>query len=319
MFTAENTVLVTFVGIDVAKNSVEACLLPQSRKLTPRDPGDLVKELADCGSCLVVMEATGGYERPWVAALLDAGIPVAVVNPKRVRDFAKAMGHLAKTDRIDAAVIARYAEVAQPRPLEKMPAKQAQLQDLVNRRRQVLSMRTTEHNRLETAATAAARRSIGTVRKILDRELQRLEKEITALVESDEDWRQKTELLQGVPGVGPVTSTNLVAELPELGRLNRQEIAALVGVAPFNRDSGEHRGKRFISGGRSQIRSVLYMAALSASRHNPKLQQFAQRLKAAGKPAKVWITACARKLLIILNTMVQNNTPWEPQRCVQGA
>lgn len=310
---------VTYVGLDVAKDSAEACCLPEGRQFTPRDPGHLVKELAGRGRCLVVVEATGGYERSWVSALLDAGISVAVVNPKRVRDFAKAMGHLAKTDRIDAAMIAQYAEVADPRPMEKVPAKQAELQDLVNRRRQVLGMRTMEQNRRATVATVAARRSIDVVLKTFDRELERLEEAITALVESDDDWHDKVRLLRDVPGVGPVTGVTLVAEVPELGQLNRQEIAALIGVAPFNQDSGEHRGKRFIAGGRTHVRSVLYLAALSASRHNPLLRKFAARLKAAGKPAKVWITACARKLLIILNTMLRTNTPWDPQRCVQGA
>ncbi len=227
------------------------------------------------------------------------------------------MGILAKSDRIDARVIAQYAQVAQPRPMEKMPGKQAELQDLVHRRRQLLSMKIMEQNRQELTATPAARRSIGVMLKTMERELDRLEKAITALVESDDDWRDRVRLLRDVPGVGPVTGVTLVAEVPELGKLNRQEIAALVGVAPFNRDSGEHRGKRFIMGGRSHVRSVLYMAALSASRHNPKLRAFAQRLKAAGKPAKVWITACARKLLVLLNTMLSTNTPWDPLRCVQ--
>ena len=318
MSNTHDAAFVTYVGLDVAKDSAEACCLPEGRPFQPKDPGHLVKELGGRGLCLVVMEATGGYERRWASALLDAGIAVAVVNPKRVRDFAKAMGHLAKTDRIDAAVIAQYAQVADPRPLEKIPAKQAELQDLVNRRRQVLVMRTMEQNRRVTVTSAAARRSIDAVLKTFERELQRLEEAITTLVESDDDWHDKVRLLQDVPGIGPVTGVTLVAEVPELGQLNRQEIAALVGVAPFNRDSGEQRGKRFIAGGRAHVRSVLYMAALSASRHNPSLRRFAARLKAAGKPAKVWITACARKLLIILNTMLRTNTPWDPQRCVQG-
>lgn len=311
--------VVTWVGVDVAKDSAEAFLAPQSRPFTPRDPAHLVKELAGRGPCRVVLEATGGYERPWVAALLEAAIPVAVVNPKRVREFAKALGYLAKTDRIDAAVIAEYAQVVKPRPMDKRPEKQAELHDLVTRRRQVLGLRTAESNRRQIAATQASRRSIDLVLKALDKELTRLDKAITALVESDDDWRDKVKMLQEVPGVGVVTSVSLVAEIPELGHLNRQEIAALVGVAPFNDDSGPHRGKRFIAGGRSYIRSVLYMAALAASRHNPNVRQFAERLKAAGKPAKVWLTACARKLLIILNTMLRNNTPWDPKRCLQGA
>ena len=318
MSTLQNAPSVTYVGVDVAKDSAEVFLLPEGRHLTPRDPAHLVKELASRGPCLVVLEATGGYERPWAAALLDANILVAVVNPKRVRDFAKGLGYLAKTDRIDAAVIARYAEVVQPRPMDKMPEKQAELQDLVARRRQVLEMRTMDLNRKQTAATAAARRSIQLVLQSLDHELKRLEQAIAELVESDEDWRDKIRMLAEVPGVGQVTGTTLIAEMPELGHLNRQEIAALVGVAPFNRDSGPHRGKRFIDGGRRYVRNVLYMAALSASRHNPALRKFAARLKAAGKPAKVWLTAVARKLLIILNTMLRTNQPWDPLRCAQG-
>jgi transposase len=319
MSDPQATPTVTYVGIDVAKGSVEVCVRASNRRFTPRDPVHLVQELAAVPAAFVILEATGGYERPWVAALLDAGIAVAVVNPRRVRDFAKALGYLAKTDRIDASVIAEYGQTAQPRPLEQVPAKQAELQDLVNRRRQVVSMRTMEQNRLGTAGTRAARRSIELLLKALERELKRLEEAIAALVESDDDWRDKTRLLQEVPGVGPVTGRTLVAEVPELGQLNRQEIAALVGLAPYNRDSGKHSGKRFISGGRAHVRSVLYMAGLSASRHNPVVRAFAERLKAAGKPPKVWITACARKLLIILNTIIQTNTPWRPERCLQGA
>jgi transposase len=308
-----------FVGVDVAKDSAQVCCLPEGRNFTTRDPAHLVRELASLGTCFVVLEATGGYERPWATALLQADIRVAVANPKRVRDFAKAIGHLAKTDHIDAFVIARYGQVANPRPLEKPHPKQAELQDLVNRRRQLLNMHTMEENRRATVRSSTAKRSIDAVLRTFQKELDRLEHAITSLVESDDDWNDKLHLLQGVPGVGPVTGVTLIAEVPELGELNRQEIAALVGVAPFNRDSGEQRGKRFIAGGRAQVRSVLYFAALSASRYNPALRAFAERLKKAGKPAKVWITACARKLLTLLNSMIRNNTPWDPLRCAQNA
>jgi transposase len=316
--SATNDARSTIVGIDVDKDSAEVCMMPEGRRWTFQQPAEMVEELLLRQPSLVIIEATGGYERRWVAALLDAGIPVAVVNPKRVRDFARAMGYLAKTDAIDAGVIAEYGRVAEPRPLEKMPAKQAELQDLVTRRRQLLSMRTMEQNRKAVAVTPAARRSIEQMLKVFDRELTRLEKAITALVESDDDWSDKLRMLREVPGVGPVTGVTLVAEVPELGQLNRQEIAALIGVAPFNRDSGQYKGKRFIAGGRSQVRSVLYLAALSASRHNPLVRRFAERLKAAGKPPKVRITACARKLLVILNTLLKTKTPWNPLRCVQG-
>ena len=316
--SATNDARCTILGIDVDKDSAEVCFMPEGRRQRCQQPAELIEQLLPCRPFLVVIEATGGYERRWVAALLDAGIPVAVVNPKRVRDFARAMGYLAKTDAIDARVIAEYGKVAEPRPLEKMPAKQAELQDLVARRRQLLSMRTMEQNRMSVAATAAARRSIQEILKVFNRELIRLEKAITALVESDDDWSDKVRMLREVPGVGPVTGLTLVAEVPELGQLNRQEIAALIGVAPFNRDSGQYKGKRFIAGGRSHVRSVLYLAALSASRHNPLVRRFAERLKAAGKPPKVRITACARKLLVILNTLLKTKTPWNPLRCVQG-
>lgn len=310
----------TIVGVDVAQKNAEVYIAPTGRRLTLDDPARLVAELKDVADhCLVVLEATGGYERRWAAALLDAAIPVAVVNPKRVRDFAKAAGRLAKTDAIDAAIIAEFAEKLPPRTLEKTSAKQAELRDLVDRRRQVLAMQTMETNRREKVATAAAIKSIGKVLKALAIELRRLEAAIAALVESDDDWKGKLEMLTEVPGVGQVTGVTLVAEVPELGRLNRQEIAALVGVAPFNRDSGQFRGKRCISGGRAHVRCVLYMAALSAAKHNAWLRTFSDRLKQAGKPPKVRLMACARKLLTLLNTMVQTNTPWDPERCLQSA
>jgi transposase len=310
---------VTFIGVDVAQKTVEVFIASTGRRITLDDPVRLVAALTEVGSCRVVLEATGGYERRWVAALLDAGIPVAVINPKRVRDFAKAMGYLAKTDAIDAMVLAEYGRVTDPRPLEKMPAKQAELQDLVNRRRQVLTLRTMESNRREQVVTAVARKSIDTILRALNSELDRLDAAIAKLVESDDEWRNKMQMLKAVPGIGPITGVTLVAEVPELGQLNRQEIAALIGLAPFNRDSGEHRGKRMISGGRSHVRNTLYMAALSACRHNPWLRRFSERLQQAGKPAKVRLLACARKLLTLLNTMIQTNTPWDPKRCLQSA
>ena len=304
----------------MAQKNVEVYIAPAGRRLTLDDPAELVAALTDvAASCLVVLEATGGYERRWAAALLDAAIPVAVVNPKRVRDFAKAAGCLAKTDAIDAAVLAAFAEKLPPRPLEKTSEKQAELQGLVNRRRQVLAMRTMESNRQGQAATAGTRKSISKMLKALDAELGRLEAEIVALIDSDDDWKNKVELLQEVPGVGPVTGVTLVAEVPELGRLNRQEIASLIGLAPFNRDSGQLRGKRCVGGGRGHVRCVLYMAALSATKHNPWLRTFSERLKQAGKPPKVRLLACARKLLTLLNTMLQTNTHWDPQRCPQNA
>jgi len=308
----------TYIGVDVAKATVEVYIDSTKRGCTLSDPARLVAEVKDCGSCRVILEATGGYERRWVAALLDAGIPVAMVNPKRVRDFAKALGHLAKTDAIDAKVLAEYGRVVHPRPLEKMPERQAELQALVHRRRQLLSLQTMESNRQAQAHTKATRKSIDTILGALARELERLNTAIAELVEADDEWQDKVKRLQEIPGIGQVTSVTLVAEVPELGKLNRQEIAALVGVAPFNRDSGEQRGHRSIMGGRAHVRNVLYMAAMTACRHNPLVRQFSERLEKAGKPGKVRLLACARKLLTLVNTIIHTNTPWDPKRCLQS-
>jgi transposase len=307
----------TFVGIDVAKDHFDFTWLPQgSPQQVPYDAKGLKRlgeRLQSLGPCLVVVEATGGYERRLVATLIDAGFAVALVNPRQVRDYARGIGRLAKTDRIDAAVLARFAQEVQPHPLTKTPEKQGELDELVGRRRQLLELQTAESNRRETTTGKLARQSIDRVLKVLADQIERIDAAIAALIESDDDWRQRQQLLQSVPGVGPVTSATLIAELPELGELNRQEIAALVGVAPFNHDSGKLHGQRSIYGGRSSVRQCLYMAALSASRCNPALRQFAKRLKEAGKRFKVVITACMRKLLILLNVMVKTHTPWKPE------
>ena len=306
-----------FVGIDVAKQSFDVCVLPEEKRLSlSYDEGglrQLLSQLPKEGSCLIVMEATGGYQRRLVAELTEAGHLVAVANPRQVRDFARGLGVLAKTDRIDAAVIARFGQHVRPRTVEKTPEKQAELEQLVVRRRQLVDLRTAESNRLETISVKSVRKSIQQVVNLLNKQIERIEKDILALLESDDDWKDKRKLLDSVPGIGPVTIASLLAELPELGLLNRQEIAALVGLAPFNRDSGRFRGKRSIWGGRASVRSVLYMAALSARRCNPIIRQFAKRLEAEGKLFKVVITACMRKLLVILNTMVKNNTHWNPK------
>jgi transposase len=299
----------TWVGIDVAKATLDLHVLPsgQAHSLANTAAGhaQLRKWLPDPAGCLVVLEATGGYERKLVAHLLDAGYRVAVVNPKRVRDFARALGLAAKTDRLDARVLAQFAEKVQPAPAEKMPEKQAEIQQLVARRRQLIDLRTVESNRLETTRSKPARKSIQAILKILERQINAIEAEIEKLVESDDDWRQKTQLVQSVPGLGGVTATTLIADVPELGKLNRQQISALVGLAPFNRDSGKHQGKRSISGGRKSVRSVLYMAALAARRCNPVIKAFADRLAQHGKPFKVVLTACMRKLLVIVNALLK--------------
>ena len=251
-------------------------------------------------------------ERQLVAALLEAGWTVSVVNPRQVRDFAKALGRLAKTDRIDAQTLALFAQCVQPRPTQKTPEKQQELDALVTRRRQLVSLRSMEKMRRPQAVHKTACRSIDKLLKVLDGQIAALDKAIARLIDADDDWRAKRDLIESVPGVGPTTSATLVAELPELGRLNRQEIASLAGLAPFNHDSGKFRGQRRIRGGRAPLRTTLYMAALSAKRCNDTLRSFAQRLHKAGKPFKVVITACMRKLLTILNTLVRNGTPWTP-------
>ena len=305
------------IGIDVAKASLDLHFLPsgQSHTLSNSSAGrqQLRKLLPETDRCLIVLEATGGYEREVVADLLDAGYRVAVINPRRARDFAKALGLTAKTDRIDARVLANFALKVQPAPREKTPEKQAEIQQLVARRRQLIDLRTQESNRWETATAKAAKRSIQAVLNTLERQIRDIEKAIEALVESDDDWRHKTQLIESVPGLGTVTATTILADVPELGRLNRQQVSALVGLASYNNDSGPRTGKRSISGGRKDVRCVLYMAALAARRCNPVIKAFADRLTQHGKPFKVVLTACMRKLLVILNALVKSGQPWKSQ------
>lgn len=307
----------TVVGIDVAKKSFDAFLPSDETSLSlPYDDAGLQQlfdRLPAPAECLVVMESTGGYERRLVAELMEAGYPVAVVNARQVRDYAKGLGILAKTDRIDAQVIARFGEHARPRPLDPARENQDELDQLVTRRRQLIELRTSESNRLETTTSKAVRESLKKMIEQLDQQVEQIEAEIANLIESDQQWSEKASLLKSVPGVGDVTTVSLLAELPELGDLNRQEIAALVGLAPFNRDSGRFHGRRSIYGGRASVRKVLYMAAFVARQFNPVIRQFSQRLQQAGKPYKVIITACMRKLLVILNTMVKTKTPWNPK------
>lgn len=309
--------ITSFVGIDVSKNSLDVAFLPEGTPLkvdySPKGLSELTRRLPLAGTCLIVVEATGGYQRRLVAELLDAGHEVAVVNPRQVRDFAKGIGVWAKTDKIDAGVMARFAKDVKPRPIAKTSEKQAPLGELVTRRRQLVELRTAEKNRLEHPQTKAVRKSVQQVIDHLNKQITKIEKDILALVESHEDFQGKSGVMASVPGVGAVTVASLLAELPELGLLNRQKISALVGLAPFNHDSGKLKGKRAIRGGRKDLRSVLYMAALTAMRSNPAIRQFAQRLKDNGKPFKVVITACMRKLLVILNTLVKTNTHWSPK------
>jgi transposase len=304
----------SFVGIDVSKNSLDVCLLPDQRRWTTTNDRDGVRRLLEAlppaGACLIVVEATGGYQRIVVAELIAAGHQVAVANPRQVRDFARGLGRLAKTDRIDAETIARFGQHVQPRPAQKVPEKQGRLEELTARRRQLIELRTAEKCRLETASTRFVIKSVRGVIEQLDKFIRQVEKELSELVESDQELQCRAAALQTAPGVGAVTAVTLVAELPELGQLNRQEISALVGVAPFNRDSGKFHGRRGIWGGRAAVRSVLYMATLTARRCNPVIRKFAERLEAAGKPFKVVMVACMRKLLVILNTILKNNSAW---------
>jgi len=307
----------SFVGIDIAKRTLDVHVLPERRSLQHSNDSkgrrQLREQLPPPGLCLIVVEATGGYERALVAELIDAGYHVAVINPRQARDFAKACGHLAKTDRIDAAVLARFGEAVELRIQAKIPEKQLELQDLVARRRQLVQLRAGEMNRQQQAISKPVRKSLQETIDLLTKQIRRLEKHIAALVQSDDEWKQKTQIVQSVPGVGSQVSASLVSDVPELGRLNRQQIAALIGIAPFNCDSGQFRGQRTIRGGRISVRCSLYMAALSARRFNPVIRAFADRLAALGKKPKVILTACMRKLLVILNTMVKNKTVWNPE------
>jgi transposase len=308
----------SFVGIDIAKRTFDVHVLPERTSLKQQNDSkgrqELREKLPPPGECLIVVEATGGYERALVAELVDAGHQVAVVNPRQARDFAKACGKLAKTDRIDAAVLARFGETMGQLPIQaKIPEKQLELHDLVTRRRQLVELRTAEMNRKENITSKFVRTSLQESVDALNKQIRRFETRIAALVQSDDEWKQKLEIVQSAPGIGPNTSVTLIADVPELGRLNRRKISALVGLAPFNCDSGEFRGRRAIRGGRASVRRSLYMAALSARRFNPVIKAFADRLAALGKKPKVIITACMRKLLVILNTMVKNKTHWNPE------
>lgn len=304
-----------FVGIDVSKDQLDVALRPASQTWqVANDPAGietLCERLKRLGPELIVLEATGGYESATVAALGSAALPVVVVNPRQVRDFAKATGKLAKTDSLDAQLLALFAERVRPEIRELTTETAQELEDLLSRRRQILEMTQAERNRLEHAR-GAVRKDLMEHIRYLEKRLTRVDWDLEQRIRESPVWRAKEDLLRSVPGVGPVLSRTLIAELPELGRLTRQEIAALVGVAPLNRDSGRMRGRRSTWGGRARVRAVLYMAAVVASQRNAAIRQFYQRLKEAGKPGKVALVACMRKLLVILNSMVRNNRPWNP-------
>lgn len=304
-----------FVGIDVSKDHLDVHLRPSGTafRVARDDAGlaDLVGRLVAATPVAVVLEATGGYEAPVVAALAAAGVPVVVVNPRQVRRFAEATGQLAKTDRLDAAVLAHFAEAVKPQARPLPDADTVALAALVGRRRQLIEIRTAETNRLGTAP-AAVLRGLREHIAWLDRQIERVERELAAAIAASPVWRAKDDLLQSAPGIGPIVSRTLLSDLPELGTLSGKRIAALVGVAPMARDSGRHRGVRSIAGVRAGVRSSLYMAILSAVRYNPAVRAMYGRLRAAGKAIKVAQVAAMRKLLVILNAMVRDNRRWDP-------
>ena len=306
-----------FVGIDVSKAQLDMALRPEGRFSASNDEAgytQILERLRGVSPTLVVLEATGGLEIPITGILAAAGVPVAVVNPRQVRDLAKATGRLAKTDALDAQTLAHFAEVLRP-TLRLLPDEQTQaLAAILARRRQLVEMLTAEKNRL-SSAHKPVRKSLRTHIAWLERELSHTDRDLAHAIRESPVWREKDDLLQSVPGIGPVVTSTLLANLPELGTLTGKQIAALVGVAPMNRDSGTWRGKRTVWGGRAQVRAILYMSALVATRFNPVIRVFYQRLCAAGKAKKVALTACMRKLLIILNAMMKHRTPWR----IEGA
>jgi len=312
----ESTQQTICAGVDVAKEELEACVMPGEHRITvARNDKGIASFLKFCqkhGVQCVIVESTGGYDRAVTAACHAANLPVSLVNPKRVTDFGRGLGWLHKNDRIDAKKLALYGQLAKPRCLEKLPENQQELNDLVTRRRQLIDMRTAETNRSKQTDSKRARESIGKVIAMFDEQVEQLDAEIARLIEDDDSWRNADSILKSVPGVGKATSAALIAELPELGKLNRQEIASLVGLAPFDHDSGKMKGQRSIWGGRKSVRTGLYMAALTSMRCNPILKVFAARLKRSGKKTKVVLTAVMRKLLVICNTMIKNNTHWQP-------
>ena len=305
-----------FVGIDVAKDRLDVHLRPSGESFTVIRDGEGLVQLVDrlhrLAPRLVVMEATGGYETIVASAVAAAHLPLAVVNPRQIRDFARATGKLAKTDAIDAAAIAHFAEAIRP-PARPIAGPEAQaLGELVARRRQVIEMMVAERNRRRRATQRRVVRAIDRHLELLQTELSELDGDIDGAIRDSPAWQADADLLASVPGIGPVTLRTLIAELPELGRLDRRKIAALVGVAPINRDSGAMRGRRSIAGGRPAVRTALFMAALVASRKNPIIAPYYAKLRAAGKTGKQALTACIRKLVVILNAILRDRKPWQP-------
>ena len=315
MDTQEHAAVAIVVGIDVSKAALDVALRPSGEawRCANNEAGiaELVGRLQALSPQLIVLEATGGLERLMVAALALAGLPIAVVNPRQVRNFAKATGRLAKTDALDAAALAHFAEAIHPAPRPLPDAASQALAALVERRRQVVGMLTAEQNRFQQALPAV-RPKVAAHIQWLEQALKELDAEVDQMLRASPLWRERDQLLRSVPGVGPTVSLTLLAHLPELGQGSVKHLATLVGLAPLNRDSGAWRGTRAIWGGRRQVRSALYMAALVGVRHNPVLHAFYQRLLTHGKPKKVALTACMHKLLTILHAVLRDHTPWQP-------
>jgi len=306
-------VSLTFVGIDVCKAQLDVAIRPTAQTLSvPNDKAGiktLVKHLEKLQPNLVVLESTGGLERQIMLALIGAEIAVVMVNPRQVRDFAKSTGQLAKTDRIDAAILAHYAQAIRPKPRPLPDEPTLELRALTTRRRQIIDMIVAEKNHLATASKAIRKRISAHI-AYLQQELDRADRDLDRFIQKNPLWKENQEILCSTPSIGPVSSRTLLAELPELGSLGHKQISALVGLAPFPRDSGTLKGRRTIWGGRASVRTALFMATLVATRFNPVIRDFYKRLKARGKPAKVALVACMHKLLLILNAMIKNKTRW---------
>jgi transposase len=304
-----------FIGVDVSRERLDVAVAPSGESMSFANSEDGIALLSEFikpqAPALVLFEATGGWEMNAVHHLAAQRLPLVVLNPRQVRDFAKATGQLAKTDAIDARILARFGQAVRPEVRPLKPEELRKLDALITRRRQISGMITAEQNRW-VSAPEWIRPDIEELIEILQKRLAAINRQLSKLIRKSPLWREKDKLLQSFPGVGPVTAASLIAELPELGSLNRRQIAALVGLAPLNCDSGTHKGKRKIWGGRAALRSALYMCALTASQHNPVIQPFYQKLLRAGKPQKVALTACMRKVLVILNAMMRSNTCWQP-------
>lgn len=311
-----------FIGIDVSKKWLDIAVRPSNEKWRAENNStsiaELTNRLRDMKPTLIVIEATGGIQTSLVVALAEAKLPVAVINPRHVRDFSKAIGRLAKTDTIDASVLAHFAEAIRPECRALPNEEERQLEAVVVRRRQLVEMLVAEQNRL-SSASSTTRKSIQEHVGWLKTCLRDIDKELNRLIETSERWQNINNLLQSVPGVGPVVSATIIAELNELGTLGRKQIAALVGVAPFNHDSGNMKGKRLIWGGRATVRATLYMGTLVAIRHNSVIKAMYHRLVSAGKAKKLAIVACMRKLLTILNAIARDQKPWQEQTSVSNA